>query len=93
MGVWHRVSHARRKDANYVERMQKRSREDEPTRRAEPYYPPAIRKDLIFLEQTVGESCSELCDLSRKSITGEFALIRERLRGVACDGPTTKQDR
>jgi hypothetical protein len=65
---------AQRKDANYIERMQKRSREDEPTRRSEPYFPD--RSDLTYGPETLGEACATLCDRRRRRRADEFADLR-----------------
>jgi hypothetical protein len=49
---------------------------DEDTRRDKPYYPPGIRNDLVFLDQTIGEACAELCDLERLRLAEKFADLK-----------------
>jgi hypothetical protein len=65
---------AQRKDSSFIERMQKRSREDEPTRRSEPYFPD--RSDLTYGPETIGESCAALCDQQRRRLAKQFADLR-----------------
>jgi hypothetical protein len=73
---------AQRKGANYIERMQKRSKECEDTKRAEPFFPD--RSDLTYGPETIGQTLTHLIDVDRTVATREFALIKERLqRGVA----------
>jgi hypothetical protein len=57
---------------------------------SEPYYPPFVRHNLTILDETVGETCANLCDEQRRRAAREFALLTEaRRKGVAYGATAT----